>query len=312
MATSFKKARYKVKKGDTLTFIAKAHKHAKWQTIWNAPENKGVVSKRKKPENIEPGDLLVIPLNEAQSKAYQMEVYNTQCMLDQETRLVEQLDKDIKRFSTSIKNLKNIKATSDKAHKELVVMLSNAAKDAKRWGSTVDAIAAVAGLMKSLTKLTMKAHKATKLSGDALEALNNEMAKDALNMAYDPIAKQAKKAAAKHVTDAKNGYNLAIAGAGIVWQSFDKMTSPSFWAWTVTRLRDGDSWSDAVTYDFQAEVKQKISNLVIRHQGAQKELDRSIKAKEAVLINAKKEKAASQSRVKDFTKKLRELEADAK
>jgi hypothetical protein len=61
--------KYKVKKGDTLAGIAKQFHHAKWQTIWNAPENKSLVSKRKKPEAIEPGDQLTIPLNEKQQAA---------------------------------------------------------------------------------------------------------------------------------------------------------------------------------------------------------------------------------------------------
>lgn len=55
---------YKVKKGDTLAKIAKEFQHRKWETIWNSPENKSLVSKRKKPECIEPGDELIIPPNE--------------------------------------------------------------------------------------------------------------------------------------------------------------------------------------------------------------------------------------------------------
>jgi len=67
---------YKVRKGDTLAGIAKQFQHRKWETIWNDPENKKLVSKRKKPEAIEPGDQLQIPPNEkqqAEAKAKEQE-----------------------------------------------------------------------------------------------------------------------------------------------------------------------------------------------------------------------------------------------
>lgn len=309
MSTSYDKKTHKVKKGETLTSIAKIYKHSKWQNIWNAPENKAIVKKRKTPDAIQPGDQLIIPMNAAQAKAHAQEVADTQRLLSEEVQFQETLNKDIEQLGHSIKSLKKYKALNDKSHKELVVMLSTAMKDAKKWGSTVDAIAVIANLINSLTKLTMKAHKAAKVTGEALEKLNKEMSKDALDMAYSPIAKELKRAASKHVSDTENGYNIAIASVGIIWKSYDKMTSPSFWAWTAIRLKEGDSWSDAVTYDFQAETKQQIKNLVIRHNAAQRELERSIQAKTTAMTKAKKKLAESAARCKQYEKSLSKLEA---
>ena len=60
---------YKVKKGDTLASISKQFQHRKWETIWEAPENKTLILKRKKPDAIQPGDQLTIPPNEKQQEA---------------------------------------------------------------------------------------------------------------------------------------------------------------------------------------------------------------------------------------------------
>jgi len=57
---------YTIKKGDTLTEIAKKYQHRKWETIWDAPENKPLVAKRKKPQLVQPGDQITIPPNEKQ------------------------------------------------------------------------------------------------------------------------------------------------------------------------------------------------------------------------------------------------------
>lgn len=54
----------KIKKGDTLSGLAKAYgfKPSQWPTIWNDAKNAKVKSVRKKPELICPGDILHIPI----------------------------------------------------------------------------------------------------------------------------------------------------------------------------------------------------------------------------------------------------------
>lgn len=303
----YKKQNHKVARGDNLTKIAKKYNHKKWQTIWNAPENKKIVSKRKVPEKIEPGDLIVIPFNEKQQSDIASEAYECTSTQHLEGEFRQALEKRKSNLERSISSLKSTMRDNDTFHKQLVVDLNAAARGAKSWGDTVDAIATVATLMVSLTKLANKGHKASKASGELLEQLNKEMQKDALDMAYGPIKSEIRKAAAKHVTNEQNGYDIAIASLGIVSDSFDKMTSPSFWAWTVVRLKEGDSWSDAVTYDFQKEVKNKIAGLIREHDASQAGLKRSIKEQEAMIKDIKMNIAASKQREKAAADRLKVL-----
>lgn len=304
----YKKPVHKVAPGDNLTKIAKKYGHKKWQTIWKAPENKKLVSKRKDPENIQPGDTIVIPFNEQQQSEIAQEAFECNSTLHIEFEFRKALEGRRKGLETSIANLKRTMQESDALHKRIVVDLDAAAKGAKSWGATVDAIATVATLMTGLTKLASKGHKASKASGELLEKLNKEMQKDALDMAYGPIKSEVRKAAAKHVTDEKNGYDHAIAAVGIVSESFDKMTSPSFWAWTVVRLKEGDSWSDAVTHDFQKEVKQKIAGLVRDHAKSQARLKKSIQEKQGLIKDIKRDLEASKKRESAAKDRLKVLE----
>jgi hypothetical protein len=77
-------------------------------------------------------------------------------------------------------------------------------------------------------------------------------------MAYKPSARAATKSGSKYLTDPENEFTGIGGALGVVGDSFIKMTSPSFWAWTAVRLYEGDGWSDAVTFDFQRDVKNKI------------------------------------------------------
>lgn len=52
---------HKVKKGETLSEIAKKHKIKDWKKLWEAKENKALVKKRKEPQLIQPGDVVIIP-----------------------------------------------------------------------------------------------------------------------------------------------------------------------------------------------------------------------------------------------------------
>ncbi|GMG84646.1 hypothetical protein LNKW23_38620 [Paralimibaculum aggregatum] len=78
---------HKVAKGDTLIGIAKKYKHKSWKTIWNDPKNKGVRSKRKEPDLIRAGDILVIPPTEAEKKKAEAEQAAAAATMVQETML---------------------------------------------------------------------------------------------------------------------------------------------------------------------------------------------------------------------------------
>jgi len=52
-----------VKKNDSLSKIAKQYDFSNWKDIWEHKLNKDLVSTRKKPEKIQPGDKVMIPPN---------------------------------------------------------------------------------------------------------------------------------------------------------------------------------------------------------------------------------------------------------
>ncbi len=305
---AYKKKIHKVKKGETLTGIAKKYKIKTWKEIWQAPENKAIASKRKKPEQILPGDAFTIPFSAAQWKEITSEVNQWQIMLAADTDLMAAFEARRTKSETAIMRLKKTAVLSDQMHKKIVENLQKTAADAKRWGTTVDAIATVAQLMVSLGKLVKSGHKAAQLTGEELAKMNKQLSKDALKMAYGPIAKEARVAAAKHVQNEKKGYSLAMVSMGILSDSFDKMTSPSFWAWTVVRLKEGDSWSDAVTYDFQKEVKQKIAQITRDHKQSLGEIRKAIAAQETLIGEISKERNNAIGRIADAKKALKELE----
>jgi hypothetical protein len=53
-----------IKRGDTLWNLTKeyAHKPTEWEKVWKHPRNATVVAMRKKPENIQPGDIFHVPI----------------------------------------------------------------------------------------------------------------------------------------------------------------------------------------------------------------------------------------------------------
>jgi hypothetical protein len=53
--------RHEVRRGETLISIARQHKIRDWRTLWDAPENRELKHKRTSPNQIRPGDVVVIP-----------------------------------------------------------------------------------------------------------------------------------------------------------------------------------------------------------------------------------------------------------
>jgi len=107
---------YNIKKGDTLGSIAKQFQHRKWETIWNAPENKSLASKRKKPELIQSGDQLTIPANEQQQKEAKQKSYTV--TIDGKKMALS--EKDYDKFSKEMVAM--LKQTAVLAAEQRVVM----------------------------------------------------------------------------------------------------------------------------------------------------------------------------------------------
>jgi hypothetical protein len=99
---------YVPKKGDTLDAIAKKHGHRDGKAIWNAPENKGIVGKPKKPADPQPGDSLFIPPNPAQLKALANRIATLNADRDSYANMLAALNNDSERLTQKIKYLDDV------------------------------------------------------------------------------------------------------------------------------------------------------------------------------------------------------------
>jgi spore germination protein YaaH len=256
---------YKVKKGDTLAAIAKQFGHKKWEPIWNDRENKALVSKRRKPEAIQPGDQLTIPPNEKQQKegeASEKQAQKTQQGLED---LSEKLKKQITIYDDLIKQ-------NEEMNEQVIKELEDCLKGMKKWSKGVDAAAAVAtglaGMRKELMKLGTLGRKALSARGEELKKVAKEVAGVAKDIAQERGKDKAQEQALKFAADQKESSSTLVALAGFAAEAYDKISSPSFWAGTVVQLRDDKSWSEAVSTDITEEIEQRIK--VLQTQSAQR------------------------------------------
>ncbi len=290
---------HKVSKGETLISIAKRYKHKDWRNIWKDPANAAVLKKRKMPEKIEPGDKLVIPMNEAERKQMielqRQLIAQLQVELDLAQTLSKRADKAIRASENAQKLCKSTEAN----YQDIIKDLKASAAGAKKWGDNVDVAAEIATLMVSLGKIAKLGKAASTASGEALKKINKEAMDEAVGMAYDPAAKEARKAGAKYLLNKDNEISSVGIAVGVVSESWDKMTSPSFWAWTAIKLWEGEGWSKAVTFDFQKDIKNKIylvdkqrifstKKLLLRAQEASKQAKTLLNESKAALVRADK------------------------
>jgi len=304
----YKKQIHKVKKNEKLADIPKKYKHKDWKDIWKAPENKRLASKRKKPDQLEPGDVLTIPFNAAQWTEITNEIAGWQAMMAADTELLDYFESSRANSEITIKKVKDLVVYHEKWIKTVEDYHQKANAEAKKWTNAVDAIATVTQLVFNLGKMAKAGLKASKSVGQELAKLNGQVTKDVVNLARDPIAKEARKAGAKHAQDAKNGFSLVVGGLGVISDSFDRMSAPSFWAWTACRLVEGDSWSDATAYDFKKETKKTLANLTKDTRQKLAKLKQSIAGIEALIGGISKERNNALGRIADAEKSLKVLE----
>ncbi len=308
IAPSFSKPVHKVAKGDTLSGISKRYGHKHWKDVWDAKENKAIVSKRKEPRSIQSGDTIIIPFTAKEISVMTQLAIEYQEAVMWESQLIAELDDRKKKYERTIKGLENTVKSSTKLHKALVGELKKAAAGAKKWGQGVDRAAFVINMNRALAKMTAKGYKAMAMEGDELVKANKEMLNSSLKFASGPLKKPVAKGVGGHLTDANNNYNMAGAAVGIVLKSYVKMTSPTFWAWTYLRLQEGDSWSDAVTYDFQKDCANKIAGLERDQAAKVRKLKLQIGQFKKLIASAAKERATAVKRKQEAEAHLAYME----
>ena len=88
--------------GISIEKIAKKFGHRDWKTIWKAPENRDLVSKRREPGKIQSGDDLVIPPNEKQLKEHEDELNSLNGARDANLKLRDALRAEVARREKSV------------------------------------------------------------------------------------------------------------------------------------------------------------------------------------------------------------------
>lgn len=103
--------------------------------------------------------------------------------------------------------------------------------------------------------------KAIKLNGKLLEKMNEEIAKKTIDLGYTPIIEKGLEV----YSDADLDKNIVTVTSQIIIGSIISLTSPSFWANTISNLMNGMSWSQAVTSK-PDDVYNKCVEEILKHR----------------------------------------------
>ena len=245
---------YQLKKKDTLDDLARKHKYKSWKQIWMAKENAKLRKKRGEPKHLQAGDMVYMPVTDAERKHVNKTILELNLARNDLLAVRNDFEADIKRLQYNCTNLAKIIGQIKTVSAGMIVEINAAKKGIKKVSNQVDLAATLINLSRSLSKLAQTGHKASKASGDALKKINNELTKDVKKKIRDVHIDAARKALV----------GLKDTSFEVVWivnDSYDKMTSPSFWAMTFTQVWDGKSWSEAVTYDLEADFAKKIKRV---------------------------------------------------
>ena len=253
---------HKVAKGDTLEGIAKRYGQRDWRAIWNALPNKGIVSKRRKPESIQPGDLLVIPPNEKEIREKAAKLAALQTSRDANQRLSTTLQAEIARCAKGFNVLSDLIPATVRHTQQVIAELEADLASMKNWESGVDTAKALVDLAGPVKKLGEAGLKAATGGAKELARFVEEGRKLADDVKRDSDMDKAIGAAADALKDDENP---AVAALGILADSYQKMTSPSFWANAIVQMKQGKSWSEAMTREVGADVRERIKMVETSH-----------------------------------------------
>jgi LysM repeat protein len=245
--------KHTVRKGETLIKIAKSYGIADWKAIFDAPENAKLKKERKKPEAIQPGDVLVIPPSPVDPKLVKDLAAAEKSLL----AAIARRDSLRKEFQASITQAKS--------------EIKSAAAKYKRTSQAVDAAAMVIMIHKDLAKMTYDSSKVLKGMMES-EAFQKEAIKTTMMWKVDVIGPALLEIFGK-LDDQSGKVRVAVVSLA---KSFFDLTSPSFWGKVFVKLGEEDfvkkvasgriqasweSWSKAVTYDPQEEFDAMIANI---------------------------------------------------
>jgi len=300
--------KHKIAKNEKLDAVIKKYGHKDWKIIWKDKANAPLVSKRKEPENLQPGDVVVIPPNAKQAQEIAEYIFKLNESLVAEREFVDWCNSFEQQFTRMAAENRKHAETAKAEYNDVIHKTKLAKSDAKRTADGVDIAADIALLFVAIGKLGQASSKAAKSSGAELQKINDAAAKDAMVFAASPVDKVIIGACTKFLSDAKAGRSYTALLAGDLANSFANLTKPSFWGKTVVKLHDGASWSDAVTADLTKDLDNAIAKLERQRDEAASAYLSSAKHLEKRAVEMKKASKDASGHIKKLERELADLE----
>lgn len=261
------KQEHKVKKNESLEEIAKKYGHKDWKVIWSAPENKKLVQKRKKPEAIDPGDVLFIPLNDKQKKEQEKSdkaaADKKAAELKAAQTLLKTCEEDVKASKAKLKALvgmiKSHVTAANKAYQELLALQAKT----RKWALGADVTAAIATAAATMASAFQNIEKATASQIAEIEKHSEKLVKAGkeciklIGTNFPGVANAARNYSDK-VALLDGNRNKLAATVGSVGKWINKGLSPSFWANTISQKMDGKTWSEAAKSEVGDDLEEQI------------------------------------------------------
>jgi hypothetical protein len=295
--------KHKIAKNEKLDAVIKKYGHKDWKIIWKDKANAPLVSKRKEPENLQPGDVVVIPPNAKQAQEIAEYIFKLNESLVAERNFVDSCNKFEQQFTRMAAEKHKHAATATAEYNDMVHKTKLIRSDTKRTSDGVDIAADIALLFVAIGKLGQASSKAAKSSGAELQKINDAAAKDAMVFAASPVEKVIITACGKFLSDAKAGRSYTALLAGDLVTASANLTKPSFWGKTVVKLHDGASWSEAVTADLSKDLDKAIEKL-------ERERDTAVRTYLGVAKHLEKRAAEMKKASKDASGHIKKLERE--
>jgi hypothetical protein len=297
---------YTVVKGDTIETIARKHKLRDGKMLWHAPENKDLVGRRKKPENLQPGDKVAVPPTEKERKEAAARLTALTRSRDANLKLRDMLCKDVARRSQSFNAMVSLMTTSRRTKNDLVNKLEDDIRSMQNIALGVDTAAAfVRELLGSVLKLAKLGKAVASASGAELLKISREAASQIADVAKEKAGDAATEMAIERLKE--DDTKDVVATVMKINDTWDLIQQPSFWAQATTQLMQGKSLTQAVKGEVGDDLRERsrvIENLHSRHDHQLREATRCIKAK--MLENAKLLKEC-QARIQSLEEQIKAL-----
>jgi hypothetical protein len=212
---------YIVRQGDSLDKIAKSQGYANWKIIYNSECNRQFRNRRPDPNKITTGDNIFLPPKRSEIQYV---------------------------LNSKITYLQNLKESMNSSFDSEIERLKNEFNTLERQNKGVEALHLLIDLRKGLAAIVKKGREAFKKSGEALKRANEELLKQVIKQKTDAAKDYAKDAAKQKYADSLDeNDSILVAASKITVQAWMDISSPTFWANTITQLNDGKSWKEAVT-----------------------------------------------------------------